>query len=92
MGIVEFRDTTGLSEEPSLFQTYVLGSPSFWFADGAIYELEASYAERHRQVEADVILYVGGLETSRYDPARKGKTRDVVAGMRKFEERLRARV
>ncbi|MCZ4088617.1 hypothetical protein [Sinorhizobium psoraleae] len=38
-----------------------------------------------------MLLYAGGLETSRYDPARKGKTRDMIAVMQKFEERLRTR-
>ncbi|WP_172403322.1 alpha/beta hydrolase [Ensifer aridi] len=80
-----------LLTEPSLFQTYVLGSPSFWFANEAIYDLEARYAETNRQLPATVFLYVGGLETARYDPARMGRTRDMISGMRKFEERLHAR-
>ncbi|MBP2238855.1 putative alpha/beta superfamily hydrolase [Sinorhizobium kostiense] len=80
-----------LLTEPSLFQTYVLGSPSFWFANEAIYDLEARYAETNRQLSATVFLYVGGLETARYDPARKGRTRDMISGMQKFEERLQAR-
>lgn len=53
--------------------------------------LEASFAEPHRQLDATVLLYAGSLETPRYDPARKGKTRDMIAGMHKFEERLRSR-
>ncbi|MBP2236554.1 putative alpha/beta superfamily hydrolase [Sinorhizobium kostiense] len=80
-----------LFTEPSLFQTYILGSPSFWFGDEAIFGLEAGIAQRQRQLNATVLLYAGGLETSRYDPARKGKTRDMIAGMQKFEERLRSR-
>lgn len=80
-----------LLTEPSLFQTYVLGSPSFWFANEAIYDLEARYAETNRQLSATVFLYVGGLETERYDATRKGRTRDMVSGLRKFEERLQAR-
>lgn len=80
-----------LLTEPALFQTYILGSPSFWFAEGAIYGVEEGYAAKHRQLQANVLLYVGGLETARYDAARKGNTRDMVSGMRRFEERLRSR-
>ncbi|OAM62018.1 hypothetical protein A8L48_06285 [Rhizobium rhizogenes] len=80
-----------LLTEPSLFQTYILGSPSFWFADEAIYRLEDDYAKRRHQLNAHVLFYVGGLETSRHDPARKGKTNDMVAGMQKFQSRLRSR-
>lgn len=80
-----------LLTEPALFQTYILGSPSFWFADEAIYRLEDDYARRRHQLNAHVLFYVGGLETSRQDPARQGKTRDMVTGMQKFQSRLRSR-
>lgn len=80
-----------LLTEPGLFQTYILGSPSFWFADQAIYTFEAAYAKRSRELHARVFLYVGGREIARYDAARKGNTRDMVSGMQGFEERLRAR-
>lgn len=74
--------------EPRLFQTYLLGSPSFWFADQAIYGFEEAYAKRNKRLDATVLLYVGGLEVSRYDPARKGNTHDMVAGMQAFASRL----
>lgn len=77
-----------LLTEPGLFQTYLLGSPSFWFADEAIYGFEDAYAKRNKRLDATVLLYVGGQEISRYDPARKGNTRDMVAGMQAFASRL----
>jgi len=77
-----------LLTEPGLFQTYLIGSPSFWFADEAIYGFEDAYAKRNKRLEATVLLYVGGLEISRYDPGRKGNTRDMVAGMNAFASRL----
>lgn len=77
-----------LLTEPGLFQTYLLGSPSFWFADQAIYGFEDAYAKKSRRLDATVLLYVGGQEISRYDPARKGNTRDMVAGMQAFASRL----
>jgi predicted alpha/beta superfamily hydrolase len=80
-----------LLTEPDMFQAYMLGSPSFWFADQAIYRFEDSYAQRNRSLEATVLLYVGGLEISRYDPNRSGNTRDMVSGMQEFASRLLAR-
>lgn len=80
-----------LLTEPRLFQTYLLGSPSFWFADEAIYDFEDAYAKRNRRLHATVLLYVGGQEISRYDPARKGNTRDMVSGMQAFAARLQGR-
>ena len=80
-----------LLTEPGLFQTYLIGSPSFWFADEAIYGFEDAYAKRNKRLEATVLLYVGGLEISRYDPGRKGNTRDMVAGTQAFASRLLGR-
>lgn len=80
-----------LLTEPRLFQTYLIGSPSFWFADQAIYGFEDAYAKRNRRLDATVLLYVGGQEISRYDPARKGNTRDMVAGTQAFASRLLGR-
>ncbi|WP_192800772.1 alpha/beta hydrolase [Brucella tritici] len=77
-----------LLTEPALFQTYLIGSPSFWFANQAIYGFEEAYAKRNKQLDATVILYVGGLEVTRYDPSRKGNTRDMVAGVQTFVSRL----
>lgn len=76
---------------PSTFQTYILGSPSFWFGNSAILDFETRYASSHRKLDANVILYVGGLETARYDATRKGNTRDMIKGMQQFEKRLRSR-
>lgn len=80
-----------LLTEPGLFQTYLLGSPSFWFADEAIYGFEDAFAKKSKRLDATVLLYVGGLEISRYDPGRKGNTRDMVAGMEAFASRLQKR-
>lgn len=80
-----------LLTEPGLFRSYILGSPSFWFADHAILSIEADYAKTHRDLEADVLIYVGGDEISRYDPGRRGNTKDMVADVRTFEKRLKSR-
>ncbi|MGQ4273962.1 alpha/beta hydrolase [Terrihabitans sp. B22-R8] len=80
-----------LLTEPELFQTYLLGSPSFWFGDKAIYGFEEAYATRAKALDARVFLYVGGKEIARYEKGRRGKTRDMIAGMNEFEARLLSR-
>ncbi|MGN8116251.1 alpha/beta hydrolase [Labrys sp. 22185] len=80
-----------LLTEPDLFKTYILGSPSLWFADHAILVLEADYAKANSDLKADVLMYVGGEEVSRYDPSRRGHTRDMVGDMKAFEAQLKQR-
>ncbi|WP_448952896.1 alpha/beta hydrolase [Labrys neptuniae] len=80
-----------LLTEPGLFRTYILGSPSLWFADHAIWGIEAGYAKANTDLKADVLMYVGGAEVARYDPRRRGKTRDMVGDMKAFEARLKER-
>lgn len=78
-----------LLTSPELFHSYILGSPSFWFGDHAILDMEANYAER--DLKANVLIYVGGDEIRRYDPARRGYTQDMVGDVRTFEKRVKAR-
>ena len=80
-----------LLTQPSMFQTWLLGSPSFWYEEGAIYDFERTYALNNRRLDARVLMYVGGKEVARYDRARRGYTRDMVGGVRRFKNRLRAR-
>lgn len=80
-----------LLTQPDMFQTWLLGSPSFWYEEGVIYAFEKTYAQNNDRLDARVLLYVGGSEVARYDPARRGFTRDMVAGVREFRARLQAR-
>ena len=80
-----------LLTEPGLFRSYILGSPSFWFADHAILAMEADYARTNRDLKAHVLIYVGGDEISRYDPARRGNTQDMVGDVRTFDKLLKSR-
>lgn len=77
-----------LLTEPDLFHTYILGSPSFWFANHAILAFESDYAKAHKDLKADVLLFVGGNEISRFDTGRGGNTQDMVGDMKRFESRL----
>ncbi|WP_348535982.1 alpha/beta hydrolase-fold protein [Labrys sp. LIt4] len=80
-----------LLTQADLFQSYILGSPSFWFADHTILAMEAGYARTNHDLKANVLIYVGGDEIRRYDPDRRGDTRDMVADVRTFETQLKSR-
>nr|WP_145994341.1 alpha/beta hydrolase-fold protein [Mesorhizobium loti] len=80
-----------LLTQPDLFGTYLLGSASFWFADHVIWRIEDDYAKANSDLRANVLLYVGGDEISRYDPSRGGYTKDMVGDMEAFEARLKRR-
>ena len=51
-----------LFTDPGLFQAYILGSPSFWYDKRHIMGMEANYARTHRDLPADVFMYIGGWE------------------------------
>ena len=79
-----------LFTEPELFSAYVLGSPSFWFDRGHIKTMEAAYARDHRDLKADVFMYIGGWEVP--GPDRRNTTdTDMVGDVRRMEETLKAR-
>ncbi len=74
--------------EPELFSAYVLGSPSLWFDNKRMFDVEARYADAHTDLKAKVFMYVGEGE----HPAPTNKNRyDMVADNCLFEQRLRAR-
>lgn len=49
---------------PVTFGNYVLVSPSIWWDDHHILRVEADYARDHRDLDAAVLVTVGGHETS----------------------------
>lgn len=51
-----------LLTQPELFSKYLLASPSIWWHDRAIHEVERSYAERHDDLAAHVFMTAGELE------------------------------
>lgn len=76
--------------DPTLFHGYVLGSPSFWYDRRHVMRMEAEYARAHRDLPAEVFMYIGDFE--RPGPSRRN-TRDVdmVGDMRTFEQTLTSR-
>jgi len=53
-----------LLEEPGLFESYIVGSPSLWFGDKYVFKQEEQFAKRHKKLPAKVHLWVGELEES----------------------------
>jgi hypothetical protein len=51
-----------LFEKPQLFQRYLLGSPSIWYDDKLLLELEKKYASSSKDLPAKVFLSAGSLE------------------------------
>lgn len=75
-----------LLTKPALFSTYILTSPSLWFKNDWIFELENKYAENNKSLKANVFMATGGLET-----LDNGMKEDMVGGHLKFANRLRSR-
>ena len=79
-----------LFTDPTLFSAYVLGSPSFWYDDRHIMTMEAAYARAHRDLAAEVFMYIGGWEVPGAD-RRNTSGPDMVADVRAMEQRLTSR-
>ena len=79
-----------LFTDPTMFQSYVLGSPSFWFGQRHIMGMEADYARAHTDLPAEVFMYIGAFETP--GPTPRHATRyDMVGQMIAMEQVLNAR-
>ncbi|RZJ44540.1 MAG: alpha/beta hydrolase [Brevundimonas sp.] len=79
-----------LFTEPEMFSGYVLGSPSFWFDRGHIFTMEAAYARTHRDLPAEVFMYIGGWEVPGAD-RRNTTDADMVGDVRRMEDTLKSR-
>ena len=79
-----------LLSDPELFSAYVLGSPSLWHGQDAIFATEIAYAEAHRDLPATVYMYIGEFE-SIGGGARHNRNHDMVADNLRFEQRLKSR-
>ena len=75
--------------EPTLFDGYILGSPSFWFGDHAMMRTEAEYADSHMDLPARVYMYIGEYEVP--GGGRRNIRYDMVGDNARFEQRLRSR-
>jgi len=75
-----------LFTEPDMFSGYILGSPSLWYDNRHIFDVEAIYAARHRNLAAKVYMFAGEYETPRFH-----RTNDIVQDIQALEGRLKKR-
>ena len=76
--------------DPAMFSGYVLGSPSFWYGKRHMMTMEADFARSHRDLPAEVFMYMGGFETPG-PTARHNDETDMVGDMRAMERMLKSR-
>ena len=76
-----------LIEEPGLFQDYILTSPSLWFDNEAMFDLEEKAAKAGRILSGRVYFATGETET----PANGVARNNMVGQQEAFAKRLRSR-
>ncbi len=79
-----------LFTRPTTFSHYILGSPSLWFDRRHMFGVEERYAATHKELPANVFLYIGAFETVKAGDGRYADT-DMVGDTRRFEQVLKAR-
>lgn len=80
-----------LLTEPEMFSGYILGSPSLWYDQRHIFDVEAAYAAAHRDLRANVYMYIGEYEGVRAGDARFNRSLDMVGDNARFERMLKSR-
>ncbi len=84
-----------LLTEPSMFDGYVLGSPSLWYDDHLLFAREREYAATHKDLPARVYIGAGAFEgvapkSKPHDP-RYSTDGDMVADAKAFAQMLASR-
>ena len=77
-----------LFSTPSMFEHYILGSPSLWYGKRVMFEREKAYAAAHKDLKASVYFGIGQLEERK--PGDSGKD-NMMADIKQLESVLRSR-
>lgn len=80
-----------LLTQPEMFSGYLLGSPSFWFDRKHLIKAAPALLDAHRNIDADVYMYVGEFEALRLGDRRYMQEVDMVADNATFADMLVAR-
>lgn len=82
-----------LFTEPSMFEKYIIGSPSLWFDRRVAFATERSYAKAHTDLRAKVFMAVASFETLNFSSTnpRYNKTVDMVRDLQALEHVLESR-
>lgn len=82
-----------LFTEPTMFEKYIIGSPSLWFDRRVAFAAERNYAKTHADLPAKLFMAVASYETLNFssgDP-RYNKTVDMVRDLQSLEHVLESR-
>lgn len=80
-----------LLSEPELFSGYILGSPSYWYDDHHMDDMESAFAATRKDLPARVYMYVGQYEDMRPGDPRYAKRYNMVTDARRMTQALRSR-
>ncbi len=82
-----------LFTQPQHFSSYILTSPSIWYADHALWRLETDYAKTHKDLKARLYMMTGSFETVKpgSKDSRYNRENDMVGDQQEMAKRLRAR-
>jgi predicted alpha/beta superfamily hydrolase len=75
-----------LLTKPSLFSAYILTSPSLWYKNDYIFDLESEFYKSNKALNVKLFVATGALET-----LENGMRNDMVNGHLRFIKRLRSR-
>lgn len=73
-----------LLTKPNIFNTYIIGSPSLWYDNKAIFRIEEQSSDAKISINANVFMYIGSEETKNI---HKSMVDDVFV----LEKKLRSR-
>lgn len=73
--------------KPETFKNYVLSSPSLWYDNKSIMKIELESAKKRSDINANVYIAVGELETSEHSSGKH----DMVEAAKSFYSRLKNR-
>ena len=59
-----------LFAEPDTFQRYILGSPSLWWDNSHVVDMEKTYAQNHKDLKAKVFIGAGDHERAEHEDAQ----------------------
>lgn len=76
-----------LLTQPDTFSNCILGSPSLWFDNKYIFELESKTAKKIKDLDANVFISIGDLET----PKMSGTNNNMVTQAQEFYSNLESR-
>lgn len=53
-----------LVNRPEIFDHYIIGSPSLWYDNKVIFEMEKEYAKKHKSLKTHAMIYVDDNDSS----------------------------